>query len=205
MGAFQQPVSPAVNTAQEPPIRPVLTVSRAPSCELRGPLIRIPSRSAGDGVQVRVSPPATARYPEGAPIVVHSSAAPSVDRVNACLSGQGFVARLPRLAVLVFESEVGHVTAAADHPHAIAHVNAWLDAGARWVRFNPDPHYVESVMGKRPARVVQYPAGKGLDRNSIAGLLEPEEANGGLRTRREWPLRSANWPIVHTAAIGRPC
>ncbi len=89
------------------------------------------------------------------------------------------VRRLPRLAILVFESEVGHVTAAADHPHAIAQVNAWLDAGARWVRFNPDVHYVEEMMGKRTARDVQYPAGKRLDRNVISNLLEPEETNGG--------------------------
>jgi hypothetical protein len=89
------------------------------------------------------------------------------------------VARLPHLAVIVFESEVGHVTAAADHPHAIAHVNAWLDAGARWVRFQPDAHYVEGVMGKNPARIVQYPAGKRLDRGIISNLLELEEAHGG--------------------------
>jgi hypothetical protein len=60
------------------------------------------------------------------------------------------VRRLPGLAVLVFESEVGHVT--ADASHAIAQVNAWLNAGARWVRFNPDAHYVEGMMGRKPAR-----------------------------------------------------
>jgi hypothetical protein len=405
MAAFQQPTSPNVSV-QDPPTRPVLTVNRAPSCEAPpGPLVRIPSQSAPDGVQVRLLLPAVARYPEGAPIVVHSPAGPSVDRVNACLRGQGFVevlfqcppatdsrlmscsevladvlafatgqtrslenrsidgytggvkalttnvgivgwsaggnravltmarygdrfpgvkwyaswespmlspvdggwgstyqlnpfydsstgitdfkhlrysadmplwvwlrqvppesdwprgglyldgngdgrfnrdtdyafwvtydspnvgqprkafytptvireARdrqvfgptwpshiatleeveqrastedalrhvrdavrlLPHLAVIVFESEVGHLTAAADHPHAIAQVNAWLSAGARWLRFQPDAHYVERVMKKRPARVVQYPAGKGLDRKVITTVLEPEEANGG--------------------------
>jgi hypothetical protein len=80
---------------------------------------------------------------------------------------------------MVFESEVGHVGVSADHPHAIAQVNAWLSAGARWVRFQPDAHYVEQVMRKRPVRVVQYPAGKGLDRKVIATVLEPEEVNGG--------------------------
>ena len=48
------------------------------------------------------------------------------------------VQRLSQLAVIVFESERGHVTNSADHPHAIAQVNAWLTAGARWVRLNPD-------------------------------------------------------------------
>ena len=87
------------------------------------------------------------------------------------------VRRLPHLAVLVFESEAHHVT--ADASHAIAQVNAWLDAGARWVRFNPDTNYVESVTGRKPSRAVQNPAGQRLDRKTITNLLEPEEANGG--------------------------
>jgi len=402
-GVIQQSAPPATNPAQEPPTR--TGAAPVPNCELRGPLIRIPSRSAQDGVQVRVSPPATARYPEGAPIVVHSGAASSVDRVGGgCFSRRGFVEvafqcsgnqdarftpcsealadvlafatgqirsmenksieaytgdikvqttnvgmvgwsgggnravltmarygdrfpgvkwyaswespmlstvdagtgsifernpyydratgtadfarlryspemplwvwpiqalprdptwprgglyldgddngtfnkdkdygfwavydsptagqprkafyfpaiireardrkvfgsvwpphiatveeveerarredalryvrdavrRLPHLAVLVFESEAHHVI--ADASHAIAQVNAWLDAGARWVRLNPDAHYVESVMGKSPARSVQNSAGQRLDRSGIARLLEPEEANGG--------------------------
>jgi hypothetical protein len=89
------------------------------------------------------------------------------------------VQRLPQLAVIVFESERGHVTNSADHPHAIAQVNAWLDAGARWVRLNPDAHYVEVAMGKRPSREVQNAAGRKLDRTSIAGLVEPEADAGG--------------------------
>jgi len=89
-GAFQPAVSPTVNPAQEPPVR--TAAAPVPNCELRGPLIRILSRSARDGVQVRVSLPATARYPEGAPIVVHSGVASSVDRVGGgCFSRRGFV------------------------------------------------------------------------------------------------------------------
>jgi hypothetical protein len=402
-GAFQQAVSPTVNPAQEPPVR--RTAAPVPNCELHGPLIRIPSQSTPDGVQVRISPPSNARYPEGAPIVVHSGAASSVDRVGGgCFNRRGFVEvaftcagnqdariapcsealadvlafatgrissmenksiegytgnikvqaanvgmvgwsaggnravltmarygerfpglnwyaswespmlgspdtgtgsifqlnpyydratgtvdfarlryspemplwvwpiqalprdptwprgglyldgdgngtfnkdkdygfwavydsptagqprkafyfptiireardrtvfgpvwpfhiatvqeveerarsedalrrvrdavrRLPHLAVLVFESEAHHVI--ADASHAIAQVNAWLDAGARWVRFNPDTNYVESVTGRKLARAVQNPAGRRLDRNTITNRLEPEEANGG--------------------------
>jgi hypothetical protein len=406
MGAFQQPASPDASALQDPPTAPVVVVTPTRPCEVQGPIIRIPSQSAPDGIQLRLVLPATARYPEGAPIAVHSTANASIDRVNGCLRGQGFVevvyqcpsardarltscsepladvlafatgrirslenksigghtgdvkadtanvglvgwsaggnravltmarygdrfpglkwyaswespvlssvdggwgsiyqpnpfydsstgtvdfdglrysaemplwvwvpqglprvsgwphgglyldgdgngrfnrdkdyafwvtydstavgqprkafstpkitreardrqvfgstwpshiatlqeveerastedalrhvreavGRLPRLAVIVFESEVGHVTAAADHPHAIAQVNAWLSAGARWVRFQPDAHYLEWVMKKRPTRIVQFPAGKGLDRDMIASVLEPEAANGG--------------------------
>ena len=89
------------------------------------------------------------------------------------------VRHLPHLAVMVFESEVGHVGVSADHPNAIAQVNAWLSARARWVRFQPDAHYLDMVMKKRPTRIVQFPAGQGLDRAMIASVLVPEAAKGG--------------------------
>jgi hypothetical protein len=89
------------------------------------------------------------------------------------------VQRLPQLAVMVFESERGHVTDGAGHPHALAQVNTWLDAGARWVRLNPDFHYVEAAMGRPPSGAVQNPAGRKLDRRGIANLVEPEADAGG--------------------------
>jgi hypothetical protein len=89
------------------------------------------------------------------------------------------VRNVPQLAVIVFESERGHVTNSADHPHATAQVNAWVDAGARWVRLNPDVHYIEAAMSRRPSREVQNPAGRKLDRAGIAALVEPEADAGG--------------------------
>ena len=71
------------------------------------------------------------------------------------------------------------MTVGADHPHALAQTNAWLDAHARWVRFNPDVHYVEWIMGKKPSREVQYPAGQKLNRQVIRDLVEPEDKDGG--------------------------
>ena len=406
MGAFQQPASPGASALQDRPTAPVVVVQGTVPCEVQGPIIRIPSQSAPDGIPLRLLLPAAARYPEGAPIVVHSTATASMDRVHACLRAQGFVdvvyhcpsarerltncseqladvlafatgrirslenksidghtgdvkadtanvglvgwsaggnravltmarygdrfpglkwyaswespmfsigdaegagtiyqpnpfydasagtvdlnrlrysadmplwvwppegppcapdcprgglylegdgngrftrdsdyafwavyespkvgqprkafygsaiireardrqlfgptwpshiatpeeveqrastedalrhvpeavRRLPHLAVLVFESEVGHVGVSADHPNAIAQVNAWLRARARWVRFQPDAHYLEMVMKKRPTRIVQFPAGEGLDRATIASVLQPEAASGG--------------------------
>jgi hypothetical protein len=35
------------------------------------------------------------------------------------------------------------------------------------------------VMKKRPTRIVQFPAGQGLDRAMIASVLVPEAAKGG--------------------------
>src|SRR5207249_10345695 len=80
----------------------------------------------------------------------------------------------------------------------------WLDARARWVRFNPDVHYLESVMGKKVEREVQCPAGDGwIDKTSR--LVEPEETAGGPSDAQGWPLQHVNWPIVLTATIFRNC
>lgn len=89
------------------------------------------------------------------------------------------VKKFPRLAILVFESQQVHVAQPDDHPNAVAEVNAWLDAGARWVRLNPDVHYVELMMGKKPSHKVQSPAGRRLDRRVIGDLVEPEDKDGG--------------------------
>ena len=71
------------------------------------------------------------------------------------------------------------MTAAADHPHAVAQVNAWIDAGVRWVRLNPDAHYVADAMRRIPSRRVQNGAGLRLDRTMMSSRLVPEEHNGG--------------------------
>jgi len=91
------------------------------------------------------------------------------------------VRRFPRLAVLVFESQEHHIAGfgGAKHVNAVAQVNGWLAARARWVRFSPDIHYLAQAMGKPSARTVQYPAMKVLDGKSIADLLEPEAERGG--------------------------
>jgi hypothetical protein len=94
------------------------------------------------------------------------------------------VKKLPGLTVLIFEHQINHggqgrTGVAADHPHAIAQVNAWLDAHARWVRFNPDEHYVEAILGRKPSHDVQFPAGRRLDRDLIRNSLEPEADDGG--------------------------
>jgi hypothetical protein len=83
------------------------------------------------------------------------------------------------LAILVFESQQVHVPQPDDHPNALAEVNAWLDAGAHWVRLNPDVHYVEAMMGRKPSRAVQSPAGRRLDRRIMRDLAEPEGKDGG--------------------------
>src|SRR5689334_1710333 len=62
-------------------------------CNFSGPLLHIPSASAGtEGLLVRVSPPGFARYSKGAPIAVHMFPVPfSVGQSFACFSEQGLI------------------------------------------------------------------------------------------------------------------
>jgi hypothetical protein len=76
---------------QDPP-----ALSQRPAaiaCSFTGPLVHVPSKSAGtEGLLVRISPPARGRYPQGAPIAVHMIASrPNVAGSRACLSERGFV------------------------------------------------------------------------------------------------------------------
>src|ERR1043166_6906975 len=77
-------------TTQDPPAP---KFSPMAFCSFDGPLLHIPSASAGtEGLLVRVSPPTLARYSKGAPIAVHMFASrPSVSISLACLSEQGFI------------------------------------------------------------------------------------------------------------------
>jgi hypothetical protein len=124
------------------------------------------------------------------------------------------VKAFPRLSVLVFESKQNHVIDAADHPQAVAQVNAWIDAGAHWVRFNPDAHYVEAMMGRPPSTVIQFPALQKISRGNIRELLEPEASEGGptdkqgmsaavceLADRTQFNVWS---PVLERVLISRP-
>ena len=89
------------------------------------------------------------------------------------------VRRLPDLTVCVYESVQHHVGDDAGHSWSVAQVNAFLDAGAHWVRLNPDAHYIEWAMGRKPSKIVQNPAGKRFTTASIRDAVEPEDRDGG--------------------------
>lgn len=55
------------------------------------------------------------------------------------------IGALPNLRTMVVARQVDHVQAAEDHPHVRLAANAWYDAGAPWVRVNPDTAYVEDL------------------------------------------------------------
>ena len=95
------------------------------------------------------------------------------------------VARCTHLAVVVYANERDHVQAALDHPHILAQYGGFRDAGAKFVRLNPDRAYVEQILTsgpapsgpRRPARrdleLPDNPAHQVITRANLAGALEP--------------------------------
>jgi dienelactone hydrolase len=79
----------------------------------------------------------------------------------------------PELAVIVWASEVDHVQRTEDHRHIRVQYEAFLDAGVRWARLNPDANYLRWVTGTLPPGVVQNPAGERFDTRTIGGATEP--------------------------------
>lgn len=94
------------------------------------------------------------------------------------------------LAVIVYANDRDHVQAAPDHGHILVQVEGFRQAGARFVRLNPDRSYVEQILksgpGSRtafgakpaqdpdgPARLPDNPAGKAFDRGNITAAVEP--------------------------------
>jgi hypothetical protein len=86
---------------------------------------------------------------------------------------------IPDLAVIVEASTEDHIQTAADHPHVRIQYDAFRNAGVRWIRLNPDSHYVEWMVGRPSLRVVQNQAGKTFERSAIVPALEPSPAEGG--------------------------
>jgi hypothetical protein len=94
------------------------------------------------------------------------------------------------LAVIVCANERDHVQVAPDHPHILAQVEGFRQAGAKFVRLNPDRAYVERALadggpaGRTRARgFPDNDAGVVWLRRNIREGLEPEAFPIGLYMR----------------------
>jgi hypothetical protein len=90
------------------------------------------------------------------------------------------VRNCPGVAVIVYANERDHVQVAPDHPHILTQVEGFREAGAKFVRLNPDRAYVERILRNGPAlNRTQRPfpdndAGKSWSRANIREGLEPD-------------------------------
>jgi hypothetical protein len=95
------------------------------------------------------------------------------------------VRKCPTVAVIVYANERDHVQADPAHTHILEQVEGFRNAGARFVRLNPDRAYVERVVPQGPMsrREVRFPdnaADKAWTRANIADGLEPSAYPLGL-------------------------
>ena len=92
------------------------------------------------------------------------------------------VSKCPDVAVIVYANERDHVQVASDHPHILAQVEGFRQAGAKFVRLNPDRAYIERILASGgpsfPQRTRIFPdneAGTAWNRGNIRNGLEPED------------------------------
>ena len=113
----------------------------------------------------------------------HIAKPPRVEELLAIRDGETQVAEAVKnssgLAVIIWAVEQDHVQATKDHRHIRIQYDAYREAGVRWARVNPDAHYLEWAMRKKPSRSVQNPAGKKFSAQSIRQAVEPAARNGG--------------------------
>lgn len=91
------------------------------------------------------------------------------------------VRKCPKLAVIVYANQRDHVQVAPDHPHILAQVEGFRQAGAKFVRLNPDRAYVEHILAAgrppiatRPPAFPDNEAGMAWDRHNLRSGLEPQ-------------------------------
>lgn len=92
------------------------------------------------------------------------------------------VSKCPQVAVIVYANERDHVQVAPDHPHILAQIEGFRQAGARFVRLNPDRAYVERILTsggppfpQRPRTFPDNEAGAAWNRGNIRNGLEPAD------------------------------
>lgn len=86
------------------------------------------------------------------------------------------IRKIPNLAVIIVANEDDHMQVAPDHPHIRIQANAFQEAGARFVRVNPDRAYVEWLIGESRPGLVDNDAGMLYTPKTIRAALCPNEA-----------------------------
>jgi hypothetical protein len=89
------------------------------------------------------------------------------------------IEEIPDLAVIVVARATDHVQIAPDHPHIYTQVNAFCEAGAKFVRLNPDRAYVEWTLNQRRPQAPDNDAGLTYGPTTIGDALCPDDVTNG--------------------------
>ncbi|MEJ2629567.1 MAG: T9SS type A sorting domain-containing protein [bacterium] len=79
----------------------------------------------------------------------------------------------PQLMFMIVASDTDHVQESPDHPHVIIQYEAFIDAGCRFVRLNPDRSYIEDYLNHSYPTAVDNEAFLRLERHNMQNLVEP--------------------------------
>ena len=79
----------------------------------------------------------------------------------------------PGLMFMVEAGDRDHVQGAPDHPHILVQYNGFCQAGARFVRLNPDRSYIKAILGSAVPSAPDNDAFAVYDHFSIRDVLEP--------------------------------
>ncbi len=90
------------------------------------------------------------------------------------------VQKIPQLKFLVISSEIDHVQTAPDHPHVLLQYEEFRQAGAKFVRLNPDRSYVEHIMKQPMPKAVDNAAFVSFNHQTIRNAVEPGDLKSVL-------------------------
>jgi hypothetical protein len=74
---------------------------------------------------------------------------------------------------IIEAADQDHVQTAPNHPHIVIQYNAFIDAGAKFVRLNPDRAYVNDILGREQPDARDNPAFMDIDYGNVVGALQP--------------------------------
>jgi len=81
----------------------------------------------------------------------------------------------PDLMFIVEAGDRDHVQGAIDHPHVLIQYDGFLNAGARFVRLNPDRSYIEDILGMAMPDAVDNDAFASFDHLTIRTAVQPRD------------------------------
>jgi len=126
------------------------------------------------------------------------------DGRDGALAVPALHAAWPALGVIHVQTADDHVQSQPDHPHAAAHLQAWIDAGHGFARLNADAVYIAEASGIDAAQIpeldanqpVPWPAiGDAVLAETIAGTPTAPFVTGAAMAELADRTRAGEWSV----------
>ena len=100
------------------------------------------------------------------------------DGRDGALAVPALHAAWPALGVIHVQTADDHVQSQPDHPHAAAHLQAWIDAGHAFARLNADAAYIAEASGIDATQIPELDANQPLPWPAIGDAVLAETIAG---------------------------